>query len=567
MKKTKMTVLASALTASTVLAACSGGGGGESGGDGGNGGGDGGGEGEASGEQVVNLAQSADIPSMDPSLTTDTYGIQWTGEIYEGLYRLGENGETEEGIATGEPEVSDDALTYTFNLREDATWTNGDPVTAQDFVYSWQRAVDPETASEYGPYMMGGVIDNATEISEGEADPEELGVEAVDDYTLEVTLEKATPYFESLATFPTFLPLNEEFIEEQEDDYALSPDSMMTNGPFTMEEWNQGESMSFVKNEDYWDADAVQLEEINVQVVKEVSTGVNLYDTGEVDRAGVSAEFVDEYSTEQDFRTVEEPTVFYLKMNQEGNEALDNENIRKAIQMSVDKEGLTNTILNNGSIPAEGLMPANFVFSPDGEEDFREQNGNLAEVNKDEAQDLWEQGLEELGSDSVEVGFLGDDTETAQNTNAYIKEQLETNLEGLTVNVQEVPFQERLDRDTNMDYDMQFAGWGPDYVDPNTFMNLFETDGENNHMGYSSEEYDSLLEEANSELATEPEARWDNFLQMEQILIEEDAAISPLYQRSTAYLWNPALQGVIVNSAGPDFEYKWAYMNEDATEE
>lgn len=566
MKKTKMTVLASALISSTVLAACSGGGGGESGGDGGNGGGNGGGEGQASGDQVVNLAQSGDIPSMDPSLTTDEFGIQWTGETYEGLYRLGENAEITDGVATGEPEISEDGTTWTFNLREDSTWTNGDPVTAEDFVYSWQRAVDPETASEYGPYMMGGVIENATAISEGEMEPSELGVEAVDEHTLEVSLEKQTPYFESLTTFPTFYPLNEEFVEEQGDDYALNPDNMLTNGPFTMEEWNTGDSMKYVKNEDYWDADTVQLEEINVQVVKEPSTGTNLYETGELDRTGLTAEFVDEYSTDQDYRAVEQPTSWYVKMNQE-NEILANENTRKAIQMAVNKEDLTETILNNGSMPLGGLMPGNFVFSPEGEEDFREVNGNLSATDKEQAQELWEQGLEEIGADSAELGYLTGDTESAQNMSAYIKEQLENTLDGLTVNVQQVPFQERLDRDTNMEYDLLMSGWGPDYVDPNTFMNLFVTDSGNNHTGYSSEEYDSLIEEANNELADQPQERWDNFLEAEKLLIEEDAVIAPMYQEAQAYLWNPALQGVIVNSAGPNFEYKWAYMNEDATEE
>lgn len=559
MKKKQLAVLASTFTLGSVMAACSGGENADSENSNGSE------NGEANGEQVVDLSIDSDIPTMDPSLATDVFGIQWAGETYEGLYRLGENGAYEEGIAAGEPKQSEDGLTWTFDLRDDAEWSNGDPVTAEDFVYSWHRALDPETASEYGPYLMNGVIKNAEAVSSGEMEVEDLGVTALDEHTLEVELASETPYFQSLTTFPTFAPLNEEYVEEQGEDFAVEADTMMSNGPFKVEAWDHGENIKLVKNEDYWDADAVQLEEINVQVIKEVSTGVNLFDTGELDRTSLSAEFVDEYSTDQNYKAVESVDSYFIKFNQE-NELLANENIRKAIQKSIDKEGLTETILNDGSIPSTGLMPSEFVFSPEGEKDFREANGDLAVTDKEEAQKLWEQGMKELGMEEAELGFLGEDTEVASNVNAYIKEQLEENLKGLTVNVEQVPFQIRLDRDTNMEYDMQYSKWLPDYVDPNTYMNLFETDGQNNRMAFSNEEYDALLEEANTDLADQPQERWDNYLQMEEILVEEEAGLAPLYQSSDALLETPALQGTIRNAAGLSYEYKWAYMNEAAVE-
>lgn len=558
MKSKKLWLLLSTVAVGSSLAACSGNS--ESGGDSAEGE-----EGQASGDQVVDISISDEIPSMDPSLVTDQHGMQWTGETYEGLYRTGEEGDPVEGIAM-DHETSEDGLTWTFNLREDAEWENGDPVTANDFVYAWQRAVDPDTASEYGPYMMGGVIDNATEVSQGEMDVEELGVEAVDDYTLEVTLDKVTPYFESLTTFPTFLPLNESFVEEQGENFALEAENTLSNGPFKMTEWSHGESMKFEKNDTYWDADTVQLSEINAQVVKETSTGVNLFETGELDRVSISAEYVDQYSTEQSFRTIEEPSVFFLKMNQSNDGPLANENVRKAIAQSIDKEGLADTILNDGSFPANGLVPENFVTSPESDEGFREANGDLLPTDKEAAQEAWAAALEELGTDTVEIEMLGDDTDKAQNINAYFKNQLEENLEGLTLNVKSVPFKERLRLSDEMDYELSVSGWSPDFVDANSFMNMFVTDGGYNQMGYSNEEYDALIEEAAGESADDPQARWDAFLEAEKILVEEDAAIAPLYQRSTAYLWNPALQGVYYNAAGHDFEYKWAYVDEEAAE-
>ncbi len=567
MRKSNWLLLALVLVLSSFLAACSGGSN-SSGGSGGEGGSGDSASGSANGDQVFNLLIGDEIPSMDSSLADDQYGIQWTSEIQEGLYRLAEDGSLAEGIATGDPEVSEDGLTWTFTLREDAEWENGDPVTANDFVYAWQRASQHDTGSEYGPYMMGGVIKNATAVNTGEAELDELGVKAVDDYTLEVQLEKPVPYFESLTTFPTFMPLNQKFVEEQGDSYALEADNLLSNGPFKMTEWNHGSTMKFEKNDTYWDAENVQLEEINLQVSKDIATGVNLYDTGAVDRAPLTAEFVDQRINDEDYTAVPDMASWYLKLNQNrmGEETpLANINARKAVAQAVDKDGLVNVVLNNGSTVSNGLMPKDFVKGPDGE-DFRDANGDLLTYDAEAAKEAWATAKEELGEDEITLEILTGDTDTSTQIVDYLKEQLETNLEGLTVDVLQVPFQQRLDLDTAGDFDIEISGWGPDYIDPYTFMNLFITDGENNRMAYSSEEYDSLNEQAATENATNPEARWQNFLDAEKVLLE-DAAIAPLYQAGNSFLVSPKMKGVFSNPAGNDFEYKWAYADNAAAEE
>ncbi|WP_366249290.1 peptide ABC transporter substrate-binding protein [Terribacillus aidingensis] len=567
MRKTNWLLLALVLVLSSFLAACSGGSSG-SGGSGGESGGDSA-SGSANGDQIFNLPITDEIPSMDPSKVEDALGIQWVSEVMEGLYRLDENGKPVPGMADGEPEISEDGLTYTFKIKENAEWSNGDPVTAQDFVFAWQRAVDPATASEYGPYMMGGVVKNATQISSGEMDLEELGVKAEGDKTLVVELEKEVPYFQSMTTFATFFPLNQKFVEEQGDKFGLEPENILSNGPFEMTEWNHSQSMKFVKNETYWDAETVQLEELNLTVVKDTSTGVNLYETGELDRAGLSADFVDQYINDANFITEPEPTVFYLKMNQkrggEEDTPFANENVRKAVAQAINKEDYVNVILNNGSTVIDGLMPADFVSGPDNK-DFRETNGSLLSYDLEAAQAAWEKAKEELGTDEITIEMLGDDGDTAAQTSAYFKDQLEKNLPGLTVENKQVPFKQRLELDNAQDYDLQVAGWGPDYVDANTFMNLFVTDGANNGMSYSSEEYDALIESANGEHAGDPEARWNDFLEAEKVLME-DAAIAPLYQRSRSALQSPKVQGVFKNASGPDYEYKWAYADNAAAEQ
>ncbi|WP_085993943.1 peptide ABC transporter substrate-binding protein [Oceanobacillus senegalensis] len=516
----------------------------------------------AEGGKTLSFVNGDTIPSMDPSMATDEYGFQFLGATMEGLYRLDENAEPVEGIAM-DHEVSDDGLTWTFQLREDAKWSNGDPVTAHDFVFAWQRAVDPNTGSEYGPYMMGGVLKNATAVSKGDVPVEELGVRAENDYTLVVELENPTPYFESLTTFGTFLPLNKDFVEEQGDQFATSTESLLFNGPFTLENWTStANEWDLVKNKNYWDVETVQLDKIHHTVVKDPTTQVRLYEEGTVDRAGISSDLVDQYQTHEDYQVTPETSVFFLKLNQEGNKALANKNIRAAISRAIDKEALVNEILNNGSIVANGLIPSDFVNVPESNKDFREVNGDLVTYDLEAAKEYWEKGLQELGTDTIELELLGGDTETSKVMNEYLANQLSTNLPGLQVNLKNVPFEQRLDLDTAMDYEIQVSGWGPDYLDPNTFLDLWVTGSGNNKMGYSNKEYDALIEEAATDLANDNVARYKNFLEAEKILFE-DAAIAPIYQSAMAQLVSPRIEGVFVNPFGATYEYKWANVTSE----
>ncbi|WP_017381585.1 peptide ABC transporter substrate-binding protein [Paenisporosarcina sp. TG-14] len=512
--------------------------------------------------QVLNLIMSAEIPTMDSALVTDSVGFDLLNNVNEGLYRLNDENVAVPAIAESEPTVSEDGLVYTFTIR-DSKWSDGSAVTAGDFEFAWKRAMNPDTASEYGPYMMGGVIKNATAISEGKAEYTELGVKAIDEKTLEVTLEKQVPYFLSLMSFGTFLPQNEAFVTEKGADYATNSDNLISNGPFVLEAWDgTGLSWQLVKNDQYWDAEAVKLTEINYDVVKETATAVNLYTTGEKDRTGLSGEYAMQYAADADLVTELETTLFYFKYNQQRNgedTPLANVNIREAITKAFNKQDLVDVVLANGSVPANYLVPKAFSFNEAGE-DFRDINGEMSEFNVEEAKAAWEKGLSELGVTEVKLEILGGDTEVSKKMDEYFKSQLEGNLEGLEITLKEVPFAIRLDLDTNQDYDIQVAGWGPDFQDPHTFMNLWLTDGGNNKMSYSNPKYDDLINSSVGELAMDPEARWDAMAQAEKLLIEEDFGIGPIYQRGTMSLVKPYVKGVVSHSFGGDYSYKWAYI-------
>ncbi|HSJ37862.1 MAG TPA: peptide ABC transporter substrate-binding protein [Planococcus sp. (in: firmicutes)] len=518
--------------------------------------------GEPDAEQVLNLVEGAEIPSMDSAVAEDAVAFNILNNVNEGLFRLNQENLAEPALAEGEPEVSEDGLTYTFKLR-DANWSDGTPVTAQDFVFSWQRALDPEVGSPYGPYMMAGTIKGATEVSEG-ADPSELGIEATDEKTLVVTLERPTPYFMSLMAFGTFYPQNEAFVTEAGDAYASNSENLLYNGPFMLTNWDgTGLTWTMEKNPEYWDADTVQLETINVDVVKETSTALNLYQSGEKDRAGLSGEFAMQYADDPEVVKELQPVLFYLKFNQErdGEETpLANLNIRKAISMAFNKQDLVDVVLANGSLPANYLVPTEFTFTEDAE-DFREVNGDLTGFDAEQAKTFWETGLEEIGETEVTLELLGGDSELAGKMDAYLKEQMETNLEGLTVNLKAVPFGVRLELDEAQDYDMQNSGWGPDYQDPMTFIDLFVTGASHNLMSYSNEEFDNLVEQAKGELAQDAAGRWEAMAEAERILIEDDAAIAPIYQRASMTLQKPYVYDIIRHPFGGDFSFKWAYIS------
>ena len=515
--------------------------------------------------QVLNLVETAEIPSVDSALVEDTVGITVLNNVMEGLYRLDQDNVPSPALADGEPEISEDGLTYTFKIR-DAQWSNGTAITAHDFVYAWQRAVDPEMASPYGPYFMSGMIKNATEIGKGTAEIADLGITAVDDKTLVVELEIPTPYFLSLMSFATFYPLNEEYVTEQGKAYASTSNNLLYNGPFELTEWDGTSNWKYVKNEKYWDAQAVNLDEINVSVVKETATGVQLYEKNQIDRVVLSAEYAMQYTGHEEVSNELESAVFYFKLNQERDgkaTPLANENIRKAITRGFDKNELVEAVLANGSLVANYLVPTDFAFNAEGK-DFRELSGEHAAYNVEEAQAYWEAGLKELGTDKVELEILGGDSENAKKQQEWFKSQFEKNLPGLTIKLKEVPFNVRLDLDGKSQYDIQSAGWGADFEDPISYLELFTTNSPQNGLGYSNPEYDKLIESAKTTLSNDPVKRWEAFVQAEKILLEDDAVIAPNYQRSRMALMKPTVQGLVTHKYGADYSYKWAYIANEA---
>ncbi|PFK43210.1 peptide ABC transporter substrate-binding protein [Bacillus cereus] len=502
-------------------------------------------------KQILNLATGTEIRTMDTARATDTDSGQVMRNVFEGLYNLGEGNKPVPGVAKSH-DVSPDKTKYTFHLR-DSKWSNGTPVTAKDFVFAWQRAVDPATASEYAFLFFD--IKNAKKINNKELPADQLGVKAIDDHTFEVELERPVPYFISLTAFPTFLPINEEFFKSQGDKYALEDNTILYNGAFTLSDWKHEQSFKFKKNTNYWDRDNVKLEEINFNVVKDHSTAVNLYESKQIDRLTLTSDLVDKYRKDSNFKERPDVGVQFVRMNQK-NKTLQNINVRKAIDKSIDKKAFVNVLLNDGSLPSYSLVPKNFAKGPNGK-DFREENGNLTKENTKEAQQFWKQAKQELGSDKISIELLTSDGDLPRKTGEYLKEQLEKNLEGLTVSLKPQPRKQQVTLLLQGNYEIAIDGWSPDFADPITFLELFTTDNPYNLDHYSNKEFDDLIQKVKTDLAGDEKARWEALKQAEKILFK-DAVISPLYQNGTTYLERSYVKGIVeVDFAGP-LNFKWA---------
>ncbi|EJQ49518.1 Uncharacterized protein BWINRASL_03273 [Bacillus mycoides] len=514
-------------------------------------------------KQVLNRTENQEIPTMDTSKSTDTLGAQILGNTMEGLYRLDKDNKPIPAAAESSTK-SEDGKKYTFKLRKDAKWSNGEPVTAKDFVYGWQRLLDKNTAAEYA--FIAYYIKNAEAINKGEKPVTELGAKAVDDYTLEVELEKPVPYFLNLLAFPSYYPLNEKFVKEKGDKFGLEADTTLYNGPFVMASWKHEQGWQLKKNDKYWDNKTVKLEEINYSVVKEVATKVNLYDTGSIDFTLLSGEFVDKYkSNKEEYGEYSEASTFFLRLNQKRNgqdTPLKSKKLREAIALSIDKKGLANVILNNGSKATDQLVPKGLATGPDGK-DYQDTFKNGLKYDPKKGAAAWEEAKKELGKDQVTIELLSYDDGTAKKIADYFKDQIEKNLKGVTVNTKIQPFKQKLKLESAQDYEVSFAGWSPDYSDPMTFIDMFESKSPYNQMGYSNPKYDEMVQKAGNELLSDPKKRWETLGKAEKLFLEEDAGLVPLYQTGRAYVMKPNVKGIVKHNISPEYSFKWAYVTED----
>ncbi|HDR5267415.1 peptide ABC transporter substrate-binding protein [Bacillus cereus] len=505
-------------------------------------------------KQVLNVTVSEEIPSLDTVKTTDGTSAHVMQNIFEGLYVLNDQDQPTPAIAKSFKR-SEDGKKYTFDLRKDAKWSNGDNVTANDFMFAWKRAINPETASQYASMLF--YVKNAKEINKGAMSLDELGVTVINDYKLEVELEQPIPYFLQLLALPIYLPQHESFLKEQGNNYALEPSNLIYNGPFVLEKWKHEQEFQLKKNATYWDQKKVKLDEINFHIVKDTMTAVNLYEAGDLDRVPINSQVVDKYKGNKELHMSSDPGIAMLRFN-EKNTALANKKVRQSISLALNKDDFVAHFINNGAKPASGLVSVGHVNEETGK-DFRKENGDLSLYDLQKAKKIWEEAKKELGVGEVNLEFLTFEQDNAKRMAEYIKGDLEKYLHGLTIQIKQQPFKQKLQLEQTGDYDITMANWGPDYKDPISYLELFTTGNPNNKMNYSNVRYDELIKKAKTDFVLDREKRWEALREAEQVLLE-DAAVAPLYHIGSAYVQKEYVKGIEKHQFGGVYTYKNAYI-------
>lgn len=510
----------------------------------------------ANSKKTLNWSIPSELSTIDPSKVTDTYGGDMVSNTLEGLYRLGKNSKIEPGMAK-KTTVSDDGLTYTFTLRSNNKWSNGEPVTAQDFVYSWQRTVDPKTASSYA-YLFDG-IKNANDIMAGTKAPEALGVKAQGKYKLVVTLEKQIPYFKLLMGFDVFFPQNQKAVEKYGDKYGTAAKYMVYNGPFKMVGWD-GSNLKWklVKNNSYWDKKNVKLKQINFQVTKSTTTSYNLYQANKLDQTNLSAEQARQLKNQSGYTVLKQARTNYLEFNQT-MPIFQNQKIRQAISYAINRKPLANTVIGGGSTPAKSVVSSGLA-SRDGVDFVNAAKTSVGTTyNKKKAQQLLQEGLKEIGKDSLSFTLLGDDTDASKKITEYLQSQIEANLPGTKVTVENVPFKTRVTRSQNTDFEVVVSSWQADFSDPISFLDMFTSNNSYNFGKWKNADYDKLITASKTTDATDPAKRWDDLVAASKLL-NEDQGVVPLVQINTPQMIRPDVKGLIQNTAGITNNWKNVYF-------
>lgn len=505
---------------------------------------------------VVVMSEN-DLMSLDSSQATDGTSFEVIAAFKDGLYGYAEDGTLTLMLAES-VEVSDDLLTYTFTLK-DATWSNGTAVTANDFVYALQRCIN--VGSEYAFLLgeQGANIVNAEAAIAGEVDASEIGVTAVDDKTLVFELASPCGFFDKLLAFPTFFPINEEFAEEKGDSYATSIDNLLYCGAFELTTWELNNKVVLTKNENYYDADVVQVNSVTINLAQDQSAAALQFDSGELDYCVISSSLVDTYSSNEGYSTINNGYLWYLYINFE-NELLENENIRKGLSAAIDRDDLCENILKDGSSSASGFVPAELSTNSDGQ-DFAEACGDLLAANEidydlEKAQEYIDAGLAELGVDSISIDLVYGTDEGVNDCATYL-EQAFNALDGVTLTLVATNKQARINTYLkDGDFDLCLTRWGPDYADATTYLNNLETSqiGNNNYGCYSNSEYDDLLAAARSEGDA---ATREGYLMEANNILMEDVAIIPIFEQGQAVLQSSSLSGLVHNAVGTPYIFKY----------
>ncbi|MFV4895007.1 peptide ABC transporter substrate-binding protein [Lactobacillus delbrueckii] len=507
-------------------------------------------------KQVLNWTESAQISTQDPSLTTDSTSFQALLNTQEGLYRLDKKQKPQLALAKS-AKVTDGGKTYTFVLR-DAKWSNGQAITANDFVYSYRRSLNPKTKSSMAFYLYQ--IVNAEAINAGKKPVSSLGVKALSKNKLQIKLVRPVSYFKLLLAFPLFFPENQQFIEKVGSKYGTAAKYTISSGPFKLTKWTgSNKQFTLVKNQNYWDKKNVKLDKVNETISETSSTAYNLYQAGKLDETYLTGEQVKANKGKSTFYDRPASAIQRLELNRKKVKAFNNFNIRRALSLAIDRESLAK-VLSDGSVAAKGFVPSGMGNNPTtGEAFYKEAYVKEAvSYNLKEAKKYLAKGYKELGIKSLNLNLTVSDTDSAKQVGEFLQSKL-GELPGVKITVTTLPYTTLISRQSAGNYQLTIKNWQAILGDPINFLDVFEKDSSYNTSGFASSKYDQLLNEAENVYGNKPVQRWKRLVAAEKLLMNEQGTI-PLIQTAKPQLVQSYVKNVSYNPLGIPYDFKLVYI-------
>ncbi|WP_284138959.1 MULTISPECIES: peptide ABC transporter substrate-binding protein [unclassified Virgibacillus] len=498
-------------------------------------------------EKILKLNNGTEPKSLDPSIGFDAVSWDPLNNLMEGLTRLNKDHVAEPATAE-KIDVSEDGKTYTFTIREDAKWSNGDPVVAKDFEFAWKYMLDPANASEAA--FLGYFIEGAEAFNNGEGKADDVKVTAKDDKTLEVVLTAPTGFFPDLLTNPAFFPINHKVAAETPDWHAEA-DTFVSNGPFKLESWDHDVEMVFAKNDQYWDKGAVKLDKVHFAMVNDSNTQYQMFESGDLDTASIPAELSDQLIDGENVFIGDYGGLEFYRFNVK-EEPFQNKKIRKAFAYAVNRENIAEYVVKNGVEPAFGFVSPGFK-GPDGK-DFREKNGDLVTFDAEKAKQLLEEGMKEEGYEKLPPITLSYNT---SDTNKAVAEELQNMYKetlGVEVSLENQEWNVFSEAQKALELQFSRSSFINDYSDPINFLESFITDSYMNRTGFSSKAYDELIAKGKTE--SDEEKRWEYMYEAEKMLAEE-MIIMPIRYYNTVVLEAEGVSGILRHPVGY-FDLKYA---------
>ncbi|HBC4237287.1 TPA: peptide ABC transporter substrate-binding protein [Staphylococcus aureus] len=506
--------------------------------------------------QVFRKVIPQDMSTLDTALITDAVSGDISNQVFEGLFTLDENDKAKLALAKELPKKSNGGKTLTFKLRNDAKWSNGDPVTANDFVYAWRKLVDPKTGSEYA-YIMSD-IENADSINAGKLPVEKLGIKALSKYELEIKLKRPIPYINELLALSNFYPQNEKVAKKFGEKYGLKPQNAVYNGPFKVDTWRAEDKILLSKNNFYWDKKNVKLDKVNYKILKDKQAGASLFETGSVDDTLILADQVKKYENSKALQKRLTSGNFFIKFNQKKVKELKNRNLRIAIALAIDKKGYVEAVKNDGSTFSDTFTAKGVAKLSNGD-DYASSVNSPLKYDKKKALEYWEKAKKELNIKKFTFSMNTEDTPDSKISAEYIKAQIEKNLPGVKMKIRQLPFKQRLSEEFKMTYESSLTGWAADYPDPTTYLSTMTKDNPQNNTDWGNKKYDDYLGEINGKLLGDVSERDSKMKEDEELLLKE-APLAPIYQKGEAHLTNPKVKGLQYHVVGPDTTLKYVYI-------